>query len=357
MTDNIFILIENHLAKPSQESLEKIKTCSHELANNAFLQAIEGKLSELTIKIGQVPLEPPEEYREKVEGILNQELVAYFKADPALPNEEFKHFIMQAIPRLMENIRTTPNFSKDIEFIQFINHLIDANAWMPILKDTIEDQAQKALSLGSGRLIKNESFQQRNKDNEDAPYIFRVSESEAQKVKTIISEMTGEAKITNQRPDGLIFSYSGYVERRKNSQFQYADDMEIKIRKHVALLELKVQNLEKRKHKDPADILRNTQQKIAAICQETNAEAKSGFTADQLSRISTALTEARKSPVIQAHRGDAKQILANFLYAISIVGLVYLKATSSQRGSFWYRTNTDTEDKLDAFKKDLPSPQ
>jgi hypothetical protein len=54
-----------------------------------------------------------------------------------------------------------------------------------------------------------------------------------------------------------------------------------------------------------------------------------------------------------------KTVLTNFLLIVSGVGGIYLAATAEKRGSFWYRPQTDTENKAESFEKDIdkgPTP-
>jgi len=51
-----------------------------------------------------------------------------------------------------------------------------------------------------------------------------------------------------------------------------------------------------------------------------------------------------------------KQLLVNFLIALSGVGLIYLAATAQARDAFWYRPQTDKEKKIDHFLEQLEQP-
>jgi len=62
--------------------------------------------------------------------------------------------------------------------------------------------------------------------------------------------------------------------------------------------------------------------------------------------------------VLSTHRGF-KDIITNFLIALTGVGLIALHCTSNTRGSFWYKTNTDTINQIENFKDEidkLPKP-
>jgi hypothetical protein len=46
-------------------------------------------------------------------------------------------------------------------------------------------------------------------------------------------------------------------------------------------------------------------------------------------------------------------MLYNFFSMIRIFGALYLASTQDKRGSFWYRPNTDSENKIDDFESEL----
>ncbi|GGI83994.1 hypothetical protein [Legionella impletisoli] len=225
---------------------------------------------------------------------------------------------------------------------------IGADEYMPILREMIQKQAQEAYEY-STRLIQNEQV-----TDEDPEYLFKVTEKQKEVVKTLYEELMREKR---RRPDGLIFAYHGYIERRKplnpslsRSQFDYCDEQDAVIYDRNAALYQKARHLHERGHPEAADVLFSVSHDIKAVCNEHKSFFKNK--PDVITQIATILDTAKNEDAIKQHRG-AKKMIVNFLLAMSVVGLIYLSATTKTRGTFWYRPATDSESKVEEFAEKL----
>ena len=215
---------------------------------------------------------------------------------------------------------------------------ISGDDFMPFLKENILDQARLAFNV-SARLIKNTT----KVTEEDPEFIFRLSEDQKKSVLNIQTELLSSN--SKRRPDGLIFAYVGFIERRK-SAFSYCTQLEASIRDHNILLRLKANDLRSRGYHAAANILSNTNKSIKELCKDypqTNAE-HSQF----ISTLNALLIRAKESPELKENL-PVSEFIRNFLLVISVVGLGYLAGTARERGTFWYQPNADTKNQLERF--------
>lgn len=119
------------------------------------------------------------------------------------------------------------------------------------------------------------------------------------------------------------------------------------IEKYKAQLHNKREYLNQHGHIDAANALDNYLTPIEAAYIDADEHPQNAYT----SLIAT-LENAQKDEVLSTHRGY-KNIITNFLIALTGVGLIALHCTSQSRGSFWYKTNTDTINQVESFQDEL----
>ncbi|MCL9683585.1 hypothetical protein [Legionella maioricensis] len=218
---------------------------------------------------------------------------------------------------------------------------IGADEYAPIILEKIEAQAEEAMSY-SIRMIRNGAYDPET-DDIDKPYIFKVSKDQQEKVRELTDQLMSEKK----HPEGLIFAFGGYIERRSASKFSHLEGKEATAYDHNAKLYLKAKELVERGEYQVAGI-------VMQGCNQIKSELNSSLDQQQkFSNIKHILIELRDNPRVQEHRGTLKTIIVNFLLMASGVGSIYLAATMEQRGSFFYRPQTDTENKAEDFEKDM----
>lgn len=115
------------------------------------------------------------------------------------------------------------------------------------------------------------------------------------------------------------------------------------IEKHLTILRQKANELLDRGYQDAYDALGRVITDINGLASVDNINIRT---------IQVRIELAEQDEVLSTHRG-AKDILINFLVALTIIGLIVLWATSENRNSFWYQTNTDTTDKIVSFKTEV----
>ncbi|MFI4919489.1 MAG: hypothetical protein ACHP65_08030 [Legionellales bacterium] len=225
--------------------------------------------------------------------------------------------------------------------IKFAHKKIGADEYGIILLDNIEKSAEKALQF-STRLIKNEQV-----SPNDPACIFKISSAQQIQIRSLIGQLLGQQGSNYCHPDGLIFAYDGYIERRMSSNFSYCEGIEAVVYDHNAQLSLKARSLLAGGHDEAALILSN-------VCSNINQAARSFSTADSScwSRLNSLLAAAKQNPRLLPH-SDVQQIMANLLRVTSDIGLAPL---ASIRGSFWHHPNTNSENTLDGLTTDL-NPQ
>lgn len=130
-----------------------------------------------------------------------------------------------------------------------------------------------------------------------------------------------------------------------NPIFQYCDRKESAVYNHNAKLYLKVTELVKRGHFKAAEVLTDACNQIKDVMSSIDKDQ------EKYKKIKEVLIQTKNNPSIQKHRGMLKTVLMNFLMVVSVAGALYLTATSETRGSFFYRPHTDTENKVEDFKK------
>lgn len=257
-----------------------------------------------------------------------------YLADPSLKRlDALKYLSFELMKEAYEQAKT-----------KFPDRKIVADDYHPLLKELILEQAVQAYSQ-STRLIQNNE----PATNTDPEYIFRLSQKQQLKIKDIKDSMLREMRLS---PEGLIFSYCRFIERRRSSNFKYCDGVEALIRKHNTSLRLKICNLEERGYQDAAKLLQQAHEAINGLCKHY---CQGSPDQDELQQqAKDILIEVKNNPLIQEHHG-VKQFLTNFIFGLSIIGLVYLATTGKDRGSFWYRPTTATENLVGNFINDLPS--
>jgi hypothetical protein len=235
---------------------------------------------------------------------------------------------------------------------KFPDKKIAADHYHPLLQALIFEQAEQAYSE-STRLILNVN----SATDDDPKYIFRLSQKQQLKIKDIKNLMLIEMKYS---PDGLIFSYGGFIERRRLSQFDYCDGAEALIRNYNTSLRLKIRNLKERGYEDAAKVLQQAHEDINRLCKDYCQEGSNQNVLQQ--QVKDILFKVKNNPLIQKDRQEdhqehhsVKKFLANFIFALSMVGLIYLAKSSKERGSFWYQPITATENLVGSFINDLPS--
>ena len=224
---------------------------------------------------------------------------------------------------------------------KFPGKKISADEYGPIILQKIEDQAKEAMSY-STRMIVNESYTKQS-DDIDKPYIFKISKEQQQTVRGLIDQSMDE----KMHPEGLISAFGDYMERRLASKISHLEGTEAAAYDHNAKLYLKAKELVGRGEHEVAGI-------VAQGCDQIKSELTSSQDADQkFGNIKDVLVGIRENPKVQEHRGLLKTVLTNFLLIVSGVGGIYLAATAEKRGSFFYRPQTDTENKAEDFEKDM----
>jgi hypothetical protein len=245
--------------------------------------------------------------------------------------EKIKHFSHEITNDAYESAKT-----------KFSGKRIGADEYSLILMDAIAKQAEDALNC-SARLITNSSVSK----EDPTKFIFKINKEDQQKIKALIGEMLQGGK-NSRHPDGLIFAYDGYIERRKTSHFKYCDDREDLVYKNNVNLTLKSFQLEADGSYKEAEKLRNACSDIKNICCKNTKRLEKC----DLDAIYTVLEDTIAKPEMKVHRG-IKEIVLNFMIAVTGIGLLYLANTAESRGSFWYHPNTDREQKIMDFEKDV----
>lgn len=217
---------------------------------------------------------------------------------------------------------------------------IGADEYAPILLDDIKAQAEEAMAF-SIRMVKNNAPEE-NINQNDKQFIFRLNTRQKAAVHGLIGELLNQSTL---HPDGLIFAYDGYIERRGISTFKYLEGIEAGAYDYCTKLYLKAKELEQRGKQDVALI-------IYAACEDIKTDLATQDP-DRMHRIRTTLTHLEQHPKIQEHRGSLKTLIINFLLLVSVVGALYLAATTQQRGTFFYRPQTDTEVQVKSFDLEL----
>lgn len=215
------------------------------------------------------------------------------------------------------------------------------DAFIELVKQQAEERA-----LMSPRFIANDDDP---KSHMDEDLIFTISENHIKEMNRIIRQLISDRK-QSYKPEILLFAIGLYAERREESNFDYCDNLVDVILNHSMLLELKALELKDRKCYELAEQLDN-------CVREIKEDLNQYLIDDNQVRLKTTITERitnlKINPLVQTHRG-LKQKLTNFIMALSIVGLIYLASTSNQRGSFWYRVHTNTENQLEKFENSIP---
>lgn len=206
----------------------------------------------------------------------------------------------------------------------------------------IQEQAETAFDF-STRLIQNDTV-----TDEDPPYIFKVSEKEERLIHTLKAIFLWGAT-NHSSPDGLIFSYNAFIERTDQSIYAYCNNLEQLIYKNNSLLHMKACDLQKRGDHQEATALLEICSEIKNLCNQNQASVGDKNTVYQINNI---LQQGSQRAEINNHKG-LKEILVNCMISFSIIGLAYLAATTNQRDSFWYKTNTDRRNKIEYFSQDI----
>ncbi|KTD19958.1 hypothetical protein Llan_2053 [Legionella lansingensis] len=345
MSDNIFIEIENYLIHPTKTSAQRIKKLSNSLFNEVFREVLIQQIQKIRGKIEQIPLEQSSgDYKktvaEKLHGIPGP------KEPDDHSNASYKKAVLTKLREIEETVGNSHEAIKDILLATALNNLVKGDEWSPHLAERIEEEAAAAFPL-SNRLVANLSLSKEDEEF-DAPYIFKVTENQQKKIKSLLNEMFAEVRETKLAPHALTFAFGRYIERRRGSKFRYCDTREAVIRDNNTLLGLKGVELKEHGYEDVANALEQTA--YLAINERCKA-ASHGFLSNEIEEISGILLNASQSEIIQTHRG-AKQVIVNFLIALTGLGLLYLGYTAKDRGSFWYRPCTNTENKLQKFAKE-----
>ncbi|MDF1827670.1 MAG: hypothetical protein P1U39_05280 [Legionellaceae bacterium] len=119
------------------------------------------------------------------------------------------------------------------------------------------------------------------------------------------------------------------------------------IEKYKTQLHNKRKYLNQHGHRDAANALDNYLTPIETAYLGADEDPQVAYN----SLIET-LKNAQEDGVLSTHRGY-KNIITNFLIALTGVGLIALHCTSQSRGSFWYKTNTDTINQVESFQDEL----
>lgn len=226
--------------------------------------------------------------------------------------------------------------------VKFPDKKIGADEYSLILMDKIAKQAEDSFSC-SARLIKNNSLSKQDQTK----FIFKINKKDQEKIKALIGEILNGGKKL-RHPDGLIFAYDGYIERTKASRFKYCDDTEELVYKNNVNLQLKSFELEADGSDKEAELLHKVCFDIKNICN-TNIN---GVAKKDLDSIYLILEDTIAKPEVREHRGIG-EVFINFMIAITGIGLFYLANTAKSRNSFWYHPNTDREQRIMDFKKDV----
>lgn len=217
---------------------------------------------------------------------------------------------------------------------------IGADEYAPILLDDIKIQAEEATAL-SIRMAKN-NVSEENITKDDKQFIFRLNADQKASIHRLIGELLKQSTL---HPDGLIFAYDGYIERRGSTRFKYLEGIEADAYDFCTKLYLKAKELERRAEHEVAEV-------IYAGCQDIKSDLATQDP-ERMQRIRKTLTNLEQNEKIQEHRGSLKTIIINFLLLVSIVGALYLAATTQQRGAFFYRPQTDTELQVKSFDHEI----
>lgn len=192
----------------------------------------------------------------------------------------------------------------------------------------------------------------------DPAYIFKITETQYNQIKQLMP--------INDYNSAFSMALRSYLERKgrdvyvendpTRSIFHYCQLTEAATYDHNALLFLKAQDLDSRGQSEAASTLRTLCKDIKVVCAEHGVAlinpttTTDGLTA--LKKVRGSLELAYKDEILSTHRG-CKELLINFLIAISVVGLAALAVTANTRGSFWYHPNTDTQNKIQDFSDTL----
>ena len=225
--------------------------------------------------------------------------------------------------------------------IKFPGKKIGADEWQPILLANIHSLVKEAFPY-STRLKRNQKV-----EANDPEYIFRLSKPQQEQIYELKNDLLNQKGKDALHPDGLIYAYAGYIERRTASNFTYCDGIEASAYDHNAQLYLKAKNMTERGYDPVARVLKEACSGIKEQLQSSSPET------NKYQQITAILQQAKRAPEVQTHRGEVKTIIINFLLMISLVGAVFLAVTEDKRGSFWYRPNTDSENKVADFEEDL----
>ncbi|KTC66290.1 Uncharacterised protein (plasmid) [Legionella adelaidensis] len=228
------------------------------------------------------------------------------------------------------------NKAYDEARLKFPGKKIGGDEYMPILLEHMTVYAQEA-SNHSTRLIRNSEV-----STEDPEFIFRLSKAQRDTIYQLKGSLLNERR---RRPDGLIFAFNGFIERRK-SQFNYCSDKEALILDLISYLGLKAQRLTEEGHVDVGALLLKARSEVDAIHKSQESEQV------KEKQIGDLLNDLKNNPQIKHHRG-IKKILTNFLIALTGVGLVYLAATAKSRQSFWYHPQTQIESDIENTEQNL----
>jgi hypothetical protein len=229
--------------------------------------------------------------------------------------------------------------------VRFPAKRIGADEYAPILLEMIQQQAREALPY-STRIVPNTQ----GITSIDPQFIFKLSKEQQLKVRHMLTDMLSDAN--HRHPDGLIYAYDGVIERQASSQYTYCEGVEATIYDYTSKLFEKAVDLQNRGYIEASNVLFRTVFDINIICNQKSKLEKQDL---ELQQIDELLSAAKKAPALQEHHG-VKQILENFILAISVVGLFYLAATANQRGTFWYRPNTGSEDLLEEYQYAIEIP-
>lgn len=229
---------------------------------------------------------------------------------------------------------------------------IGADEYQPELLSIMEEHAEQA-RINSIRFIHNLGYDKSNPRHEnDRQYIFKLSEQQKDQINTLKSEMLSQKGTNILSPDGLVFAFAGYIERyrpRVNpSTHTYCDSFDALVYDHNAKLNIKRLELQERGFDSLV---------LGTACRQIQqVQFSSNDSQTKRENIISILNDLVTKPEIQEHRGIIKQVLVNFLIAITGIGLLMLMSTAAARNSFWYRSNTDTGNKVEEFHNELSAP-
>lgn len=223
--------------------------------------------------------------------------------------------------------------------LKFPGKSIAADEWQPLLLDKIKQLADEAAPY-SMRLMQNNQ----KVTPTDPLYIFKLGPAEQAKILAINSKLL-EAK-SKLKPDGLIFTYAGYIERYK-SQFAYISNTEMQIYRNNSLLLLKASKLKEKGASAAAGVLEVAYSDIATLMKSYSTNET-----DCVSQVVAVLQEAQKNEELQTH-SRVKKFITNFLIAISGIGLLVLAVSAKNRDSFWYHPETSGQALVRGFADGL----